>query len=495
MTGQPDHEHARGHIADSRFFGHLYATETTRRLFCDVCRMQRWLDVESALARCQAEIGLIPESAARRIVTDARIERLDLDRVASETRRTSHSLAALLSELERVCGSAGEFVHYGATTQDIQDTAQGLEMKAVLDDLQATLLRLASELAGVADRHKASLMIGRTHGQPALATTFGLKVAGWVDEILRHLERIGQSRPRVAAAQLAGGVGTMAAFGDRGPELLRRFASRLGLGTPGVCWHASRDRVAEFVGLLATVAGTFGRIANEVRALSRPELGELEVHWEPGRIGSTTMPHKRNPGHCEQIVALAALAAAHASTAIHAMLAEHERDARTLRTEWVTVADVSHAALAAAALVGELLEDCEALPEVMAANATDAADALSTEALMFALAGRVGKPRAFELVYGLSQGARDRHASLQDELAVSGALDAYLSDGELERLFDPRAQLGSAVELVDAVVARARDVVAAARAVSQDVPSTRRSASNGDSRRSCLTTSRRILPT
>ena len=451
-----EHEHARGHITDSRFFGDMYATDASRRLFCDVCRMQRWLDIEAALAESQASLGLIPAQAAERIRAAARVELLDLTRVREETARSGHSLAPLLAALERGCeGDGGQFVHHGATTQDIQDTAQSIELQAVLLELEASLTAMIRRFAELAELHRDTVMVGRTHGQPALATTFGLKVAGWLDELLRHVDRIVQARPRILVAELGGGVGTMAAFGASAPALLERFAAQLGLGVPRVAWHASRDRVAEFVMLLAMIAGTFGRIADEIRSLCRPEIGELRVRFRDGQIASTTMPHKRNFGHCEQVVALARLAAAHASSAVHATLVEHERDGRSLRMEWVIIADVSHHTLAAAALLAEIVDDCEVCADVMAANAGAAADALATEAVMFMLAQHVGKPRAYAVVYAISQRARSEGASLREALLASGALDGRIAPRDLDALFDPRTHVGSAGQLVDNVLARA----------------------------------------
>ena len=224
---------------------------------------------------------------------------------------------------------------------------------------------------------------------------------------------------------------------------------------PLVAWHAARDRVAEFVMLLTMIAGTLGRIAGEIRSLCRPEIGELRVRWRDGQIASTTMPHKRNFGHREQVVALARLAAAHASSAVHATLVEHERDGRSLRMEWVILADVAHHTLAAAALLAEIVDDCEVCTDVMAANARAAADALATEAVMFALAQHVGKPHAYAVVYAISQRARSDGMSLREALLASGALDGRLAPDDLDALFDPRTHVGSAGQLVDDVLARA----------------------------------------
>ena len=457
-VGAPGCRHERGHITDSRFHGGRYATPASRRIFCDVCRVQRWLDVEAALALAQAEVGLIPSDAARRIAAAARVEHISLDGFEEGIRRTGHSLVALLHELQSACeGGAGEFVHHGATTQDVQDTGQMLEMRDVLDEVDAGLARALGRLVPLARAQRDALMVGRTHAQPALPTTFGFKVAGWIDELLRHAERLDAMRARVLVAELSGGVGTMAGFGDRGPELLARFAARLGLGVPLVGWHVARDRVAEFVATLAMVPATVARIADEVRTLARPEFAELREIWEPGAIGSSTMPHKRNAlsEACEQAVVLARLARTMAPLGLEAMVAEHERDSRGLRLEWVAVADVSHYSLAALAVLPEILGAFTVDRARMAAHAGAVAEALCSETLMLALARKVGKQSAHALVYELSQHAQQDATSLREVLAARNDLAPYLDAAELDAVFDPSRHLGCATTVVDAVVSRA----------------------------------------
>src|SRR5688500_18549788 len=201
--------HERSQIADSYFHSGGYSTEESRRIFCDVCRMQRWLEIEAALALSQSDLGMIPEDVAHRIAQHARIELIDLEEVRRGIAETGHSLVPLLRGLERSCGGyAGQFVHHGATTQDIQDTGMSLEMRDVLERVDHDLSRLMAGLGAIAREHRDQVMMGRTHAQPALPTTFGLKVAGWIDELLRHRERIAEARPRVLVAQLFGGVGT-----------------------------------------------------------------------------------------------------------------------------------------------------------------------------------------------------------------------------------------------------------------------------------------------
>lgn len=448
--------HDRAHITDSRFYGDAYSTPASKRIFCDVCRMQRWLAVEAALALSQAEVGLIPDDAARRIAAAARIDQVDLDEVQRGIQRTAHSLVPLLTALEQAChGQAGQFVHYGATTQDIQDTGQALEMRDVLDEIDAELRDIIADLAKLATSHRSTLMIGRTHARPALPTTFGFKVAGWIDELLRNAERLSAMRPRVLVAQLHGGVGTMAGFDGRGPELVDRFARRLGLEVPRTSWHVARDRVAEFLATLAMLAATLGRIADEVRTLGRPEFAELTESWEYGKVGSSTMPHKRNPEAAEQVVMLARLVRANSILGFDGMLQEHERDSRGLRLEWVAVADASHHTLAALAILGPLLAGLEVNSARMAEQAQEAAEQICSESLMLALGRSLGKQRAHAFVYELSQQAQDEGWSLRQAIEQRDDVTANLDPGEMGRIFDPANYVGSASELVDQVVADA----------------------------------------
>lgn len=440
--------HERGHITDSSFYGHAYATEASRRIFCDVCRYQRWLDVEAALALSQAELGLVAPEQAERIAAAAHIERLDLELVRSEIRRTGHSLVGFLRALQQACeGDAGEFIHLGATTQDIQDTGQALEVGEVLDEAERELAALVGVLAPLVRAHAGTLIVGRSHARAALPMTFGLKAASWLDELLRHAERLADCRARVVVAQLFGGVGTMAGFGGQGPALLERFALRLGLGVPALCWHTARDRVAEFVGTMAALAATLARILDEVRTLSRPEFGELEEAWRPGRVGSSTMPHKRNPEECQQVVVLARLAAAQVPLALQAMTGEHERDSRALRLEWSIVADVSHYSLAALSIGRGILAGIIVHEDVMAANAEEAAGAVCSESLMLALGHHVGKQSAHAQVYELCQDATSRGLPLQEYLRNAPSVRRHLGEDELAQIFEPTRYVGHAPRL------------------------------------------------
>jgi adenylosuccinate lyase len=450
-------QHERGHIVDSIFHGSGYATPASRRIFCDRCRLQRWLHVEAALAISQAELGMIPAETAAEIVRACEPGRIDLDSLVPEFHRTGHSLVPLLRGIQAACeGTAGEMVHFGATTQDIQDTAQALEMREVLDETDRALTTMAGRIVELADAHRDSVMIGRTHGQPALPITFGLKAASWLDELLRHGERLAQLRNRVLVAQLFGGAGTMAGFQGRGRELLSVFAARLELGVPVVGWHSARDRVAEFGIALAMGAATLARIADEVRVLSRLELDEVTEGWEYGRVGSSTMPHKRNPERSEQVVVLARLARASGALVIEAMLQEHERDSRGLRMEWAALADVCHHTLAAFSLLNEVLADLQVHRDRMAEHADDAAEYICTEALMLALARKIGKQSAHTILYDVSQRAQSSGDSLRTCLLARSDISGLMTAADLDLLLTPARYLGEAVELTERSIEQGR---------------------------------------
>ncbi|MEU1850928.1 adenylosuccinate lyase family protein [Streptomyces sp. NPDC019990] len=449
--------HERGHITDSRFYGNRYATPESRRIFCDVCRNQRWLDIEAALALAQGELGLIPKDMAEQIAASAKLEYLDLDAVQQEIENSGHSLVGILRVFEAVCGpEAGQYIHYGATTQDIQDTGQSLEIRDVLDVLEPQLAELIQCLSDLAGEHAETVMLGRTHAQPALPIGFGLKAAGWTDELLRHRERVAELRKRTVVAQLFGGAGTMAGFGELGPELLERFANRLGLKVPTTVWHSTRDRPVEFVTVLALITGTLGRIADEIRTLSRPEFGEVSEAWRPGKVGSSTMPHKRNPERAEQVVVMARLASGQATAALAALIGDHERDSRALRIEWACVPDIAHYCLAACEMMLESVTGLVVHTDRMRANAEAAADKIMSERLMLALGKHIGKQRAHEAVYDLTQRAQQEGRPVRTVIQEHPQFRGRFTLAELADIFDPAGYLGSSAVLTARTVAEAR---------------------------------------
>lgn len=442
-----------GHITDSIFYGHSYSTERSREIFGDLKRMQRFLDVEAVLAQAQGELGIIPQEAAAAITRAADITQMDTEIISREIRETGHSLVALIRALSRNCGNNyGEFVHYGATTQDIQDTAQSMEMREVLAIIDEQLGELLKLLAAWAKKYKSSIMPGRTHGRPAMPITFGFKVAVWIDELLRIQERITQMKSRVLVAQLYGAVGSMAGFGDKAFALLEKFAVKLHLDIPAIAWHVNRDRVTEYVMNLSMLAASLAKIADEIRTLERPEFGELQRRWKYGKVSSSTMPHKRNPEKAQQIVVLAKLAKAQVTPAIEAMHNEHERDSRGLRLEWAVVADVSHYTLSALEKAKEVISQTEVLADKMEAGTHELLDVLCTEAIMLKLGEKTGKETAYKLLYDISQQAQNDGVSIRQCVAENKEVRRHLDKEAVHTAFDPNLYLGKCEELVENVL-------------------------------------------
>jgi len=443
-------------VIDSTLYRHLWGTDEARAIFEEPARLRSWLAILVALADAQAELGIVPADAAQAIRTGAVAERLDLAFVAEETRRTGHSTLGLIRGLQRILPApAAEWVYYGTTVQDLTDTWTALAMRSVGSILWRDLRTVEGLLLGLAERHRDTPMAGRTHGQGGSPITFGLKAASWADEIGRHLERLRQGASRWLVGQLAGGVGTLAFFGEAGPELRRRFCERLGLADPGVSWTTSRDRLAEFTALLALVSGTLARIGNEVYQLQRPEIGELREATRPDAVGSITMPHKRNPESAEHLVTLGRLVRAAAGTTLEGMVQEHERDGRGWKAEWVAFPEACLLTVTALDLARRLLEGLEVDATRMAGNLSAGGGFAASEALLAALAPRVGKHRAQDLLQRVLGEARRQGRSL-GAAAAGSEVARELPPGELRSLLE-RPGTGSAGAMVDEVVRRARE--------------------------------------
>lgn len=443
-------------MIDSTLYRHLWGTEEARAIFEEPARLRSWLAILVALADAQADLGIVPAEAAQAIRTGAVAERLDLSFVAVETRRTGHSTLGLIRGLQQILpASAAQWVYYGITVQDLTDTWTALAMRSVGSILWRDLRTVERLLLGLAERHRDTPMAGRTHGQGGSPITFGFKAASWADETGRHLERLRQGASRWLVGQLAGSVGTLAFFGEAGPELRRRFCERLGLTDPGMSWTTSRDRLAEFSAFLALVSGSLARIGNEVYQLQRPEIGELHEAARPGAVGSITMPHKRNPETAEHLVTLWRLIRGAAGTTQEGMVQEHERDGRGWKAEWVAFPEACLLTLTALDLAKGLLEGLEVDERRMAGNLSAGGGFAASEALLAALAPRVGKHRAQDLLQRVLGEARRQDRSLEAAVAGSEVADE-ITPGQLRSLLE-RPGTGAAGAMVDEAVRRARE--------------------------------------
>lgn len=441
-------------IVDSVVYGGNWADAEVHSWFTDEGRTRTWLEILAALAAAQAELGIVPPAAATEIAERARFDLLDLDLYAEGTAATGHSTLGLIRACRELLGpEAAEWFYHGATVQDLTDTWTGLVATRMLDLADRELAAIERVLARAALAGRDLPMAGRTHGQIGSPITYGFKLAVWVAEIARHRQRIAEARPRLGVGQLCGAVGTAAFWPAQATELQRRFCDRLGLRAPEIAWLTARDRVAELVTLLAMVAGSLGKIGNEVYNLQRPELGEVLEPGQIGTVGSITMPHKRNPERSEQLVTLARLVRATAALGLEGMVEEHERDGAGWKAEWAYLPEACLYTSASLRLARELTDGLRPVPERMLRNLTGEAGYPMSEAVVVALTPRLGKHRAHELVHQAAMAGIERGEDLATALAASPQLAGVIDATEIEALLDPRAATGCAAERVDAVCA------------------------------------------
>lgn len=441
------------HVIDMVLLKANFSTEEMRRIWSDEGRLQAQLDVEAALALAEAELGIIPAEAAETIARHAKAELMNVQELAQEGLKMKHSLMSMIKKLQQLCGPEhGEWVHYGATTQDIVDTGMMLQLKAAHAIIVRDLRAVARELARLAREHRATPMVGRSHGIQGLPTTFGFKMAVLLDEVIRHLNRLREAESRVFTGVLGGGVGTYASFGPLGPEVERRAMERLDLAAPNISWHSSRDRSAEYASILGLISGTLGKMGNEFYNLMRTEINEVEEPFTTGKIGSTTMPHKRNPAALEGLVSLTKPIRYNAALVQESMIVEHERDAMSWRGEWIALPESCIYLAAQLASAKAILSGLVVKPEHMRRNLDMLGGLLLSERVMFALAETMGKQTAHELVYELCMKSEEQNIPFREVLTADDRVREAIRQEELEKLLDPATYLGSAPQTVDRVL-------------------------------------------
>jgi adenylosuccinate lyase len=442
------------HPFDHQIHPHVFSTPELEALFDEQAVMQRWLDFEAALAEAQGHLGIIPAAAAAEIKAKALLTALDVEAIRQGYSKSRNSVVPLLAGLRRACSqTAGEYVHYGATTQDVLDTGQILALKATLVLVRRDLERLEQVCCELAVKYRATPMAARTHGQQALPTSFGLKVAVWLGELRRHLQRVEHLQNTVCSGQLSGAVGTYAALGDLGLAVAEETMRLLGLKHDPLSWHTARDRVAELASDFALLSMSLAKIANEIYQLQKSEIDELQ---EPGpasgALASSTMPHKRNPVLCQRVAALAKHVRALSGTVIESMAHEHERDPRCLWAEWLALPQICIYTSSSLHSMLQVLSGLIVRPEQMLVNLHRQKDLIATEWLLFHLGKIMGKNKAMDKLHSLAAQAKEGKISLKEALLADEELGTVFSLEELIPLDKPEQYLGKAVELVDRMV-------------------------------------------
>jgi 3-carboxy-cis,cis-muconate cycloisomerase len=433
----------QGTLFDSELLGDLFGTEEARRAFDDRALLQGWLDAERALAQAEAEVGVIPQEAAERIAAETDPEVFDVSALREGISRSQHPLVPFVRALTARCGDAGAYVHWGATTQDIIDTGSVLQVRIALGPIARDLRRSLVAAGDLAHRHASTPIAGRTHGQHAVPTTFGLKAASWADELLRAEERLERTSAAALTGQLGGAAGTLSSLGADAAHVRSVFCRRLDLAEPAVPWHAARDRLRDLVHALAEIGAAAERIAAEIVRLQATEVAEV---WEPATehsVGSSTMPQKRNPMICEYVIASARLLRGPLSVLDAAAAHASERDMGAWAPEWIAVPE---ALILAAGLLDKLAGVLEGLgvdPERMQRNLELTDGAIMAEAVMMALAASIGHERAHHAVTAASRRAAASGSGLRAALLADAEITAAL-DSRLDHLLDPARYLGTA---------------------------------------------------
>jgi 3-carboxy-cis,cis-muconate cycloisomerase len=434
----------------------LFRWHAIEELFTDRARLESMLHFEAGLARAEARAAVIPEEAAAAIVAKCRAELFDLQALAKSTALAGNPAIPLVKQLTEFVArdhqDAARFVHWGATSQDVIDSGFILQLRSALDCMAAELANLADSLARLAEQHRATVVAGRTLLQQALPTTLGLKAAGWLDALDRHRARLAEARPRILVLQFGGAVGTLAALGDKGLRVANVLADELRLTAPPAPWHSHRDRVAEAASLLALLTGTLGKIARDISLHAQTEIAEILEPPAPGRGGSSTMPHKRNPVTAAVVLSSAERVPGLLSSLLAGMVQEHERGLGGWHAEWETMPEIIGLAGGALHHLASIADNLEIDAARMSGNLDLTGGLIFAEAAQMALAPSIGRMAAHELVEAASHQARGQRRHLRDVLAEKPELTRHLSAADLDRLFDARQYLGVADDFVSRVL-------------------------------------------
>lgn len=440
-------------IVDSSIFGNIFSSEAMRRIWSDESRTAKYIEIEKALAIVQGRLGIIPQNAADEIVRNCDIAKIDMGKLRVDTERIGYPVLGVVSQLNALCRDRlGEYCHWGATTQDLTDTASVLQIRDSLSIIEQDLDAIASSLEALAQRYKMTPMVGRSNLQQAIPVTFGYKVATILAGIDRHRERLAQLKPRVLVGEFGGACGTLASIDNHAMEMQAALMVELGLGQPAIAWHTVRDCIAEVGAFLGMVCASLGKISMDIKLMMQTEVAEVYEPFSHGRGSSSTMPQKRNPISSCYIHAAASVVRQHAASLMDAMIADHERSTGPWEIEWIVLPEAFCLSAGALKQTRFILAGLEVDVERMRSNIDMTNGLVMSEAVMMGLGAYIGREYAHDLVYDLCRSAVQSRRPLLDLLAEHPEINAHLDRNQLAHLCDPVNYLGEAGSMVERVL-------------------------------------------
>ena len=433
-------------VTNSKIWGEMFGTKEMHFLFSDEGTVQLYLDVEAALARSQSKLNIIPKEAGEKITQAAKVDIIDWKKLEKRTSIVGYPILPLVEQLsEKVEGNFGQFCHWGATTQDIMDTADVLQIRKGLELLSKELKSISDALEGIVERHIKTPMAGRTHLQHALPISFGYKASTWLSGIDRHHKRLEEMKKRIFNVSFFGAAGTLASLGENdGLKTQSTLAEELDLNVPDVSWHSIRDNFCEVTGWLAMVAESLGKIAYDVMLMMQTETQEVAEPYLHGRGSSSTMPQKRNPISSEVMLACSKLLREHHSSMLDAMVLDHERATGQWHVEWHALPNAFLVASSSFNSAKYLLEGLEVSPEKMKDNIYKTNGLIVAESVMMALAPKMGRQIAHDLVYDCCRESIKKNISFIDTLLKNKEISNSFNEKDLLKIIDPSNYLGAA---------------------------------------------------
>jgi 3-carboxy-cis,cis-muconate cycloisomerase len=440
-------------ILDSAVFRDIFTTPAMRTVFSDENRVQKYLDFEAALARAQGRLGIIPKQAAAEIVRHCSADQIDMAKLKQATERIGYPVLPVVQQLVALCKDGlGEWSHWGATTQDITDTATVMQMREALAIIEADIDAITDALAALAEKYRDTPMAGRSNLQQAVPITFGYKMATMLAGFERHKQRLKELRPRLLVGEFGGAAGTLSSLGQDGLKVQEELCKELKLGQPAIAWHTVRDCIAEVGCFLGLVTGTCGKIAFDVKLLMQTEVEEVYEPFHEGRGSSSTMPQKRNPISSVYITAQTAMVKQLVAALLEAQVEDHERSTGPWEIEWIALPEIFMLSAGALAQTRFMVSGLQVNEKKMRENLDITKGLIMSEAVMMGLGAAMGRNRAHDVVYDICRAVVKTGRPLVDLLAEDKEIGKHASRKQLEKMVDPANYLGVAGEMVDRVL-------------------------------------------